>query len=158
MARFISRLVRDYKEDTLTVIFNVKEIHLTSNTGSATMEGIVLEWNRGDTSERSPKLGNIDFSGPNRKLDCDHSFIKSSVFYRKNAAGPPQYLEKKAILKVFASFSNPPIAGAKYPMSLGEAALDLRTFIGKNAEPTSFPLTIAGVHMGQVSCQITILP
>jgi len=158
MARFISRLVRDYKEDTLTVIFNVKEIHLTSNTGSATLEGIVLEWNRGDTSEKSPKLGNMEISGPIKKLNCDHSFMKNSVFYRKNAAGPPQYLEKKAILRVFASFSIPPIAGAKYPMNLGEAALDLRTFIGKNAETASFPLTIAGVHMGQVSCQITILP
>jgi hypothetical protein len=48
MARFLSRLVRDYKEDTFTVIFAVKEIQLNNTIGSTAIEGIFLEWNRGD--------------------------------------------------------------------------------------------------------------
>jgi hypothetical protein len=76
--------------------------------------------------------------------------MKNSHFYYKMSGGTTQYLEKKATIKV--------MGGSKNPMCLGEHSLNIATFIGRNAENFTFPLTLMGVKMGQVSCQITILP
>lgn len=59
---------------------------------------------------------------------------------------------------MLATTTTPAIPGAKYPLAVGEHTFDLRNFIGKRSEFVQLPIALAGNQMGNLACEITILP
>ena len=98
MAKFLKRLTSSYKEEPLFVKIVVKELEILTNYFQ---QGIVVAWQRGNTSEQSDPVGNVSSKSKDIK-NLNVTFTRLSVFYRSQAAGPPSYQEKKTTLFILA--------------------------------------------------------
>jgi hypothetical protein len=113
MSRFLSRLFTAHHEEAFLINIKVYEVELIT---TCKMEGLYIEWVRGDTTETSGKIGFINTI--KNVLSCNEQFSKLSIFYKNATAETDTYLEKKSTIKVFATSGD--IQG-KYPMLMGEA-------------------------------------
>lgn len=152
MSRFLSRLFTAHKEEALLISIKVYEIELAT---SCKMEGIYVEWIRGDTVEHSGPLGFVNTI--RNTLSCNHKFEKLSIFYKNVAAEGKQegYLEKWCTLRVMATSGD---VQGKYPIIMGECTFDLAQFIQKKEKKFKFPLSVQSQLRGEIKLELSIQP
>ena len=150
MSRFLSRLLTSHREEALLISIRVFELELQT---SCKIEGIYVEWIRGDTTEHSGKLGFVNTI--RNTLNCNHKFEKLSIFYNNPVNGQSSYLEKWSTLRVMATSGDAP---SKYPLLMGECTFDLSTYIGKKEKVFKFQLTNASQLRGELKAEIVIKP
>lgn len=68
--------------------------------------------------------------------------------------GPPEYLEKKTSIRVYASYGD---TNAKYPYMLGEGTFGLQHFIGKKGDRIKVPLLLHNDKKGSVKVEVSIV-